>query len=209
MNDIVDHNGALHSGDSGRFTGHLQSEGDADNILPAPTSEATLVLELQRAVGSTEPECRQALAECDNDPAKARTWLSRQTDINWSRRVIGQELEKITHARQRLAQHSVRGAVQRILQRFPEATGVRLANDSTNHGYFAYQRPDGSWRIVTDATIGGGLRGFIAGIDLTNPADIASCCIGYDPGSEDLPSGMQGSRSRLASADIDLTLFRP
>lgn len=32
-NDIVDANGALHAGDSGRFTGHLQSEADPGSIL--------------------------------------------------------------------------------------------------------------------------------------------------------------------------------
>lgn len=33
-NQIVDANGAIHSGQDGRFTGHIQQEGDADQVLP-------------------------------------------------------------------------------------------------------------------------------------------------------------------------------
>lgn len=59
MNDSVDANGALHSGQTGRFTGHVQNELDPADVLTAdPAMRAVGHIETMIARGQLSPAAR-------------------------------------------------------------------------------------------------------------------------------------------------------
>ena len=70
---IVDANGALHASSTGRFSGHLQQEGDADAILAAPQDQIADAQRLLRTHAARERLSRLHMAvdgvELPTEPA--------------------------------------------------------------------------------------------------------------------------------------------
>ena len=208
-NDIADANGALHSGDTGRFTGHLQRETDPAAVLPAPsvTSGALKARILdsftveEMSIG--EASLQAAVERHPHDLEAAVTWLRRQGRVSYHTKLAEEAAERLQLARRMLIEHSVHACVQRILQSAPDAIKT-VVYDGGDGATWSVQVPDGAIAEDWDE-MGEDLEEMTTGQVLTDPYSLAPMCVGYNSATGGA-TGLVVNRHtrRLVEAEIDL-----